>query len=205
MYHDYRQVTGYRSSCYLDTINVGITRSQTNTGGLLPLRERRLVLHVNDLICGVPLEHATVRCDLFISGSANGCSFSRCYGSAGISKLVQTAQILHLPKYDFLCIIYVRWLWFVNVWRLSAWVYADAVKMIQQAQICNHALNWQEVKAQADRKKAKKSDKRTTEAPPRQAPPAPTPPEARPPLREDALLVWWNDLVELQDTLKGIL
>ena len=77
--------------------------------------------------------------------------------------------------------------------------------MIQQAQICNHALNWQEVKAQADRKKAKKSDKRTTEAPPRQAPPAPPPPEARPPLREDALLVWWNDLVELQDTLKGIL
>lgn len=184
-------------------------RSQTNTGGLLPLRERPLVLHVNDLICGIPLEHATVRCDHFISGSANGCSFSCCYGSARISKLVQTAQILHLPKYDFLCMIDVRWLWFVNEgMRLSAWVYSDTVKMIQQAQICNHALNWQEVKAQADRKKAKKSDKRTistTEAPPRQAPPAPPPPEACPPLREDALLVWWNDLVELQDTLKGIL
>lgn len=193
MYHNYRQVTGYRSSCDLDTINVGITRTVTNEHRRASSSQRKAS------------RPATVRCDLFISGSANGCSFSCCYCSARISKLVQTAQILHLPKYDFLCMIDVRWLWFVNVWRPSAWVYSDTVKMIQQAQICIHALNWQEVKAQADRKKAKKSDKRTTEAPPRQAPPAPPPPEARPPLREDALLVWWNDLVELQDTLKGIL
>ena len=97
--------------CDLDAINVGITRTVTN--------EHRRAFSSSQRKASRP---ATVRCDLFISGSANGCSFSCCYCSARISKLVQTAQILHLPKYDFLCMIDVRWLWFVNVWRLSAWV-----------------------------------------------------------------------------------